>query len=251
MIDELFDRHVVAALAPSHEWCSAAEVLAAVHARAGRRRHGRRVFVALAMTVVAALLASGAVLAASLLRTVPVQIHVTHPRPGNNVAGPVISVKGGQPYVTTLAHAQAAAGYHVLTLPADVAALKSVTLLSPVTHLDGRPMSADEVLKPSINLVYLWHASMISVVEDPVKPSAALNLSVKDYGAPNTHTASVDGVNVVYSGTEANVIFIGFQTTQGLDVFMSSETGAAPDASRSVSAPRSLADWGTLINAMS
>jgi hypothetical protein len=172
-----------------------------------------------------------------LIRTVPVQIQVTHPSPGEN-GGSATGLTGGGSYTTSLDHAQAVAGYHILTLPPSAGALDSVQLLAPITHADGRPMSADQILKPSVELYYRYRATRISVVEDPVKPSPSLQFSVKDYGAANTHTANVDGTNVVYSGPDSSVGFIGFQTTEGLIVYMSS------------GAPLALGDWGQLISQM-
>jgi hypothetical protein len=177
--------------------------------------------------------------ATGLIRTVPVQIQVTHPSPGEN-GGPVTGLTGGDTYTTSLDHAQAVAGYHILTFPASADALDSVRLHSPVTHSDGRPMSADQILKPSVELVYRYRATTISVIEDPVKPSPSLQFPVKDYGAANNHTANVDGTNVVYSGPDSSVDTIGFQTTEGLLVFMSCGKGG----------PLPLGDWGQLISQM-
>jgi hypothetical protein len=173
-----------------------------------------------------------------LIRTVPVQIQVTHPSPGEN-GGPAAGLTGGGSYTTSLDHAQAVAGYHILTLPASAGALDSVRLVLPVTHSDGRPMSADQILKPSVELEYRLRATTISVVEDPVKPSPSMQFSVKDYGAANTHTATVDGTNVVYSGPDLSVGMISFQTTEGLLVIMSGNE-----------APLALGDWGQLISQM-
>jgi hypothetical protein len=92
---------------------------------------------------------------------------------------------------------------------------------------------------PSVELDYRYRATTISVVEDPVKPSPSLQFSVKD-NAANTHTANVDGTNVVYSGPDSSVDTIGFQTTEGLLVFMSCGNGA----------PLALGDWGQLISQM-
>src|SRR5450759_3088270 len=111
--------------------------------------------------------------------------------------GPVTGLTGGDTYTTSLDHAQAVAGHPILTFPASADALDSVRLHSPVTHSDGRPMSADQILKPSVELVYRYRATTISVIEDPVKPSPSLQFPVKDYGAANNHTANVDGTNAV------------------------------------------------------
>ncbi len=78
--------------------------------------------------------------------------------------------------------------------------------------------------------------------------TSKLQWSVKWYGAPSTHTSSIDGFHVIYHGTETNSDEVAFQTTDGLLVIMSTgvaaQSGPTPPA---YAHAFTLSDWGSLI----
>jgi hypothetical protein len=114
----------------------------------------------------------------------------------------------------------------------------------PTTDAHGNAVSADEVLKPSVDLLYRYDGMRLSVIEDPVKPTSALHVSVKWYGAAATHTAFVDGIHLVYSGTADATYFVGLQTTGGLELWLRSDDDAT-------GRPLSVTQWVALIEDLS
>jgi hypothetical protein len=251
MTDDVFDAHIARALAPvSGELSPAADVLATIRSRTRRRAHGHIALVAVAVVVVAVVGVSGLALASALglFRTVPTHINVT--QPGASGGPPVQGIKIGQPYTTSLQHAQAIAGYQLLTLSAGT--VESVTAVPPATRSNGQPLSPTEVLKPSFQIEYVVDGTSVQLVEDPVTPGSSLQLSVKWYGAPNTHQATVDGFNVIWQGINANSVdTVAFQTTSGTLLYMTSGPGATTGPAPGLGNELSLNGYVELIEGMS
>jgi hypothetical protein len=220
MTDDVFDGHVTKALtAMPGELSSAADILASIRTRSQRKAHGRVALVAVAVVAVAVIGGAGLALASALgvFRTVPTQIHVTHP----GGSEPLNGNKVGQPFTTSLQAAEAIAGYHLLTL--DSGTVELVTVVPPTTRSNGQPLSPTEVMKPSFQIDYVVNGTSVQLVEDPVTPGSLLQFSVKWYGAPNTHQATVDGYNVIWQGGDENSVeTVAFETTSGTLVYMTS-----------------------------
>jgi hypothetical protein len=251
MTDEPFDAHIAKALAAMpRELTSAADVLATIHARQQRKTHRGMALVAVAVVAVAVIGGTGLALAstAGLFRTVPTHIHVT--QPGGGGTQPANGNKVAHPYTTSLQQAEAIAGYPLLTL--DTGTVELVTVVPPTTRANGQPISPTEVLKPSFQIDYVVNGTSVQLVEDPVTPGSSLQLSVKGYGAPDTHQATVDGYRVIWQGAdEDSVDFLAFQTTSGTLVYMTTGPGASPGPGPGIGKELSLSGYGTLMEGMS
>jgi hypothetical protein len=251
MTDDFFDAHLTNALtAVPGELTSAADILATIRTRKQRKAHRGMALVAVAAAVVAVIGGTGLALAsaAGLFRTVPTHIHIT--QPGGGGPQPVIGNRVAHPYTTSLQHAEAIAGYPLLTL--DTGTVELVTVVPPTTRADGQPISPTEVLKPSFQIDYVVNGTSVQLVEDPVTPGSSLQLNVKGYGAPDTHQATVDGYRVIWQGTdEDSVDTVAFQTTSGTLVYMTSGPGATPGPGPGIGKELSLRGYVELMQGMS
>ncbi len=248
MTDDVFDARIATALAAMPgELGSAADLLATLRARKQRKTHGHVALVAVAVVAIAVVGGAGLVLASAmgLLRTEPTRVHVT--QPGTQ---PANGNRVGQPYTTSLQHAETIAGYPLVTL--GVGTVELVTVVPPTTRANGQPISPTEVLKPSFQIDYLVDGTSVQLVEDPVTPGSPLQFSVKGYGASNTHQATVDGYHVIWQGADENrVDTVAFQTTSGTLVYMTSGPGATTGPGPGIGAELSLSGYVALMQGMS
>jgi hypothetical protein len=195
----------------------------------GRRRHLPLLAIAVAVAIV--LVGAGAVFAGYLLQTVPVHVISGHPEAGSYAHKVAPNT---EPYKTSLAHAQAVAGFHILTLPAAEGQLQSVTVY---------PGTGGSSQAYSVVIMSQARGTVIQIVEDPEPPESSFNFNVKPYGASQTHTATIDGINIVYAGDSQSTYFIGLQMSDGLVIFMRS------DASNGN--PLSVQQWVELVKELS
>jgi hypothetical protein len=252
MNDDVLDSHLTWALAASdHELNPISDVLTTVHRqRNGRRRKTASLIVA-AVVGVTAVAGSGIALASAfgLFRTVPTHIHVTQPGAGSG--GGVAGVKFAQPYTTSLQHAKAVAGFHILTL-GDGGTLQSVRVIPPVTRSNGQPVSPREVLKPSIELEYLVAGTTVGITEDPVVATSALQWMVKYYGAGSAHQTTIYGLHLIWQGANVNAVAtVIFQTTTGTLVILTSGEAASNGPTPASGKDLSLNSYAQLVAGMS
>lgn len=251
MIDDVFDTHIWNALAPMPgELSVAADILATLHTRKQRKSHGRVAVVAVAVLVIAVVGGTGLALASALglLRTVPTTVHVT--QPGGSGPQPANGYKHAQPYTTSLQQAKAIAGYPLLTL--DTGTVERVLVAPPTTTANGQPISPLQVLKPSFEIDYTINGTSIQLVENPRIPGSSLQLSVKWYGAANTHQATVIGYHVIWQGADENSVdTVAFQTTSGTLVYMTSGPGGWPGPGPGLGKELGLSGYIALMQGMS
>ena len=243
--EALFDEQIRAALVPpAGAVISGGAPLERLHARPRTRRR-RRVQLLVVGLALGALGAGGgsAALAAAVMKSVPITIHVPNPPFWGN-ASPIPDLSIHLPYTTSLDGARRLARFHILTLPPSVGALESVTVVPPVMRADGKPVSEGEVMKPSFELLYRFQGMHLALIEDPVTPTPVLHVSVKEYGARSTHVAVVDGMNVTYSGSPDATYYVMLQTRGGMMVILRSDVDSS-------GRPLSLATWGKLLGQLS
>jgi hypothetical protein len=251
MNDDVLDWHLRRALAVSdHELNPISDVLTTIHSRRHIRR-SRTAMIAAAIVVVTALAGTSVALASAfgLFGTVPTHIHVT--QPGTGSGGGVSGLKFGQAYTTSLQHARAVAGFHILTL-GDEGTLQSVRVIPPVTRSNGQPISPTEVLKPSIDLEYLVNGTTVRITEDPVVATSALQWMVKYYGASSAHQGTIYGLHLIWDGANENTVAtVVFQTTAGTLVILTSGEAASDGPTPASGKDMSLSAYAQLIGGMS
>lgn len=229
--DTVFDQHLREALGPPPNIVSTAGMLNLMERRRSGRK--RRLLFAVGVGLALALAAGGTVFASNMLKTVPVKVISGHPEAGSYAHDAPAS---GDSYKTTLEHAQAVAGFHILTLPAKEGPLESVTV-SPASSI-----SASHVT--SIELEYRARGTVIQIVEDPKTPESLFQMNVKRYAAAQAHTATIDGVHIIYDGDSNATYWIGLQTTDGVVLFLRSDV--TPSAK-----PLTVQQWVELANELS
>jgi hypothetical protein len=250
MIDDVFDTRISDALMPvPGQLSSAADILATIQVRRQRKPHGHVALAAVVVVVIAVVGGTSLALASAfgLFGTEPTDVHVTQPKGGFQ---PANGNRVGQPYTTSLQNAVALAGYPLLTLSAGTVQL--VTVVPPTTNANGQPVSPTEVLKPSVQIDYIVNGTSVQLVEDPVIPGSAFQLSVKGYAASRVHQATVDGYHVIWEGADENSVdTVAFETTSGTKVYMTSGPAGSPGPDPGFGKQLSLSGYVALMQEMS